>query len=63
MLGLFAYYFIIGFAMSRFITASFTNAVFDKYINSQIEGAVVNRGLNTDPDDDDDYEEDELEQE
>ncbi|MBQ7865732.1 MAG: DUF624 domain-containing protein, partial [Clostridia bacterium] len=41
-MGLFFYYALIGFGLSRFITASFTNAVFDKYINSQIEGAVVN---------------------
>ena len=61
-LGLFLYYLLIGFSLSRFITASFTNGVFDKYINSHIEGAVVNRGLNTDPDDDD-YEEEEAEQE
>lgn len=59
MLGLFAYYFIIGFSLSRFITASYTNAVFDKYINSRIEGATVNRGLNTDTDDDDEEDEDE----
>ena len=58
-LGLFAYYALIGFALSRFITASYTNAVFDKYINSRIEGAVVNRGLNTDVDDEDDEEEQE----
>lgn len=56
MLGLFAYYFLFGFAFSRFITASYTNGVFDKYINSRIEGAAVNRGLNTDVDDDDDEE-------
>lgn len=61
MLGLFAYYFLFGFALSRFITASYTNAVFDKFINSRIEGATVNRGLNTDVDEDD--EEDEEEQE
>ena len=61
-LGLFLYYLLIGFSLSRFITASYTNGVFDKYINSRIEGAVVNRGLNTDPDDDD-YEEEEAEQE
>ncbi len=57
MLGLFAYYVLFGFALSRFITASYTNAVFDKYINSRIEGAKVNRGLNTDTDDDDDEDE------
>lgn len=61
-LGLFLYYLLIGFSLSRFITASYTNGVFDKYINSRIEGATVNRGLNTDPDDDD-YEEEEAEQE
>ncbi len=61
---LFAYYLIFGFAFSRFITASFTNAVFDKYINSRIEGAQVNRGLsqeNDDDDDDDDEQEEERE--
>ena len=53
-MGLFLYYILLGFSMSRFVTASFTNAVFDKYINSHIEGAVVNRGLNQEADDDDD---------
>ena len=52
------YYMLIGFALSRFITASYTNAVFDKYINSRIEGAKVNQGLRT-PDDDEDEDEDE----
>ena len=56
MLGLFAYYLLIGFSLSRFVTASYTNAVFDKYINAKIEGAVVNRGLYV-PDDDDDEDE------
>ncbi len=64
LLLLFAYYLVFGFAFSRFITASFTNAVFDKYINSRIEGAQVNRGLsqeNDDDDDDDDAQEEERE--
>jgi len=64
LLLLFAYYLVFGFAFSRFITASFTNAVFDKYINSRIEGAQVNRGLsqeNDDDDDDDDEQEEERE--
>lgn len=61
-MGLFCYYALIGFGLSRFITASFTNAVFDKYINSQIEGAVVNRGLNTEVEDDD-FDDEEEEQE
>ena len=58
-----AYYIITGFGLSRFVTASYTNAVFDKFINSRIEGAVVDRGLNTDPDDDDDDDETEAEEE
>lgn len=60
-LGLFAYYFIIGFGLSRFVTASYTNAVFDKYINSRIEGAQVNRGLNTEVEDEEDLDEEEQE--
>ncbi|MFH1513547.1 MAG: YesL family protein [Bacillota bacterium] len=53
----FLYYMIFGFAFSRFISASFTNAVFDKYINSKIEGVQVNRGLHKEEDDDDDMDE------
>ena len=60
MLGLFAYYLLIGFSLSRFVTASYTNAVFDKYINAKIEGAVVNRGLYV-PDEDDEDDEDSAE--
>lgn len=52
-----AYYFLIGFSLSRFVTASYTNAVFDKYINSHIEGAKVNQGLKEPEDDDDDPDE------
>ena len=58
MLGLFAYYLLIGFSLSRFVTASYTNAVFDKYINAKIEGAVVNRGLYVPDEDEDDAEDD-----
>lgn len=49
----FAYYALIGFTLSRFITASYTNGVFDRYINSRIAGAKVNRGL-AEADDEDD---------
>lgn len=56
-----AYYILVGLALSRFITASYTNAVFDRFINSRIEGAKVNQGLRQDDDDED--EEDETEQE
>ena len=58
---LFAYYVFIGFTLSRFITASYTNAQFDKFINSRIEGAQVNRGLAEEDDDDFDEEEEERE--
>ena len=58
---LFAYYVLIGFTLSRFVTASFTNAQFDKYINSRIKGAEVGRGLAEE--DDEDYEEEEEERE
>lgn len=57
LLGLVGYYLLVGFGLSRFVTASYTNGVFDKYINSRIEGAQVNRGLNTEIDDEDDEDE------
>lgn len=49
----FLWYAILGFALSRFVTASYTNGVFDRYINSRMEGVQINRGLAA-PDDDDD---------
>ena len=51
------YYMIIGFTLSRFVTASYTNGVFDRFLNSRIEGAKVNQGLrdpNLDEEDDED---------
>jgi len=62
MLILMGYYVLIGFGLSRFITASYTNAVFDKYINSRIEGAKVNQGLREEDSDDDEPEEEDLEE-
>ncbi len=55
-LGIFLYYILIGFSLSRFVTASYTNAVFDRFINSRIEGAPVNKGLReaTDEDEEED---------
>ena len=47
----FPYYILLGYALSRFVSASYTNAVFDKYINVKIEGAQVNRGLYNEEDD------------
>ena len=40
-----AYYILLGFALSRFVSASYTNGVFDRMLNARIEGAQVNRGL------------------
>ena len=53
---LFGYYFLIGFSLSRFVTASYTNAVFDRFLNPRIEGAKVNQGLRQSTDDDEDDE-------
>ncbi len=50
---LFGYYALIGFSLSRFVTASYTNAVFDRFINPRIEGAKVNQGLHISEEDDD----------
>ena len=58
MLILMAWYVLIGFSLSRFVTASYTNAVFDRFINSRIEGAKVNQGMR-EPEDDEDGDEDE----
>lgn len=57
LLVLAGYYLLLGFAMSRFIIASYSNSVFDKYINSHIEGAKINRGMASDENDEDDDEE------
>lgn len=59
-----AYYVLIGFALSRFVGASYSNAVFDRYINPNVEGAEVNRGLYVEDDEDEEAaEEDETTQE
>ena len=44
------YYLLVGNALARFIFASYTNGVFDRFINSRLEGVPVNRGL-ADPED------------
>ena len=53
LLAMFLLYLLYGFALSRFVSVSYVNAVFDKFINTKIEGAQVNRGLYTEVDDDD----------
>ena len=62
MLGLLllcGYYMVIGFSLSRFVTASYTNAVFDRFINPRIEGAKVNQGLREKEDFEDEEDEEE----
>ncbi|MBR1584565.1 MAG: DUF624 domain-containing protein [Clostridia bacterium] len=59
LLVLAGYYILIGYSLGRFITASFTNGVFDKFINSRMEGVQVNRGLASEEDEDDEEEEEE----
>lgn len=54
MMILFAWYVLFGFSASRFVTASYTNAVFDRFINPRIEGAKVDQGLYKGEDDDED---------
>ena len=47
------YYILLGYALSRFVGVSYVNGVLDKYINSHIEGAEVNRGLAPEEEEDD----------
>lgn len=56
LMALAGYYIIIGNGLTRFIYASFTNAVFDRFINSHIDGVEVDRGLAKEDDDDDEPE-------
>lgn len=56
------YYVLVGYALTRFVFASYTNGVFDKYINNKIEGVQVNRGLAAEEDLDDEDEETEEKQ-
>ena len=51
------YYVLIGFALARFVYASFTNGVFDRFINSHMEGVEINRGLAKEEDLDEEDEE------
>lgn len=45
LMALCGYYLLIGNALARFVYASLSNAVFDRFINAHIPGAPVNRGL------------------
>ena len=55
------YYIVLGNALARFVIASYTNGVFDRYINSRLEGVPVNRGLAVSADDEDEEEDEEEE--
>lgn len=50
------YYFVIGYSLHAFINVSYTNGAFDKYINVNLEGAEVNKGLYVPPVEEDEYE-------
>lgn len=52
LLALILYYLIFGFSFNRLLYASFANAVCEKYINPNIEGAPVNIGLRQTTDED-----------
>lgn len=54
LLALALYYALIGYALSRFVFASVSNAAFDKFINSHMEGVPVNRGLSLEDEEDED---------
>ena len=56
-----AYYILLGYALSRFIYASYANAVFDRYININIEGAQIGRGLYVETDEDNEEDAEKLE--
>ena len=56
------YYILLGYAFSRFVFASYTNGVFDKYINSRMAGVQVNRGLASEEEDEEENEEETEEQ-
>lgn len=50
------WYFIIGYALASFVNCSYTNAAFDRFFNTRIEGAEVGRGMQKKSEDDDEWE-------
>ena len=52
------WYFIIGYALASFVNCSYTNAAFDRFFNTRIEGAEVGRGMQKKSAEDDDEWED-----
>ncbi len=55
------YYILLGNALARFVYASLSNAVFDRFINPNIEGVEVDRGLAKPEDMDEDDEDSQAE--
>ena len=53
------YYLLIGNALARFVYASLSNAVFDKFINTRLEGVQIDRGLAKEEDIDEGADDDE----
>jgi uncharacterized membrane protein YesL len=49
-----AYYILLGNSLARFVYASFSNAVFDRFINPNIAGVEVNRGMAKEEEDEED---------
>ena len=49
------YYVVLGFSLTQFINVSYINSVFDRFINTRIEGAPINQGLRK-PEDEEEYE-------
>ncbi len=39
------YYLLIGYALYQFMTISYANSCFDRFLNPRIEGAEINKGL------------------
>lgn len=54
LMALCGYYLLVGNALARFVYASFSNAVFDRFINAHIPGVLVNRGLADEEEDEED---------
>ena len=49
------WYFIFGYSFGSFVNCSYTNAAFDKFFNTRIEGAETGKGM-LKPENDDDWE-------
>ena len=48
------YFLVIGYALFQFMSISYANSCFDKFLNTRIEGAEVNKGLRDPSYDDED---------